>query len=279
MQGAKVSRFGRAIKVPQRLDLFDQDPTLRLQNSVFSYVVSGTLPAKGESKLHCGLITDNLELERAVRDFWEIENVERESEISKSKEAEICEQHFLKNYSRTETGKYLIKILFKENPMCLGNSKQISLKTLNSLWTRLIKDENYLLLYYDFLHEYSELGHMTEVKDEDEQKGKYYIPHLGIYRPEKSSTPLRVVFNASTATSKGNSLNSIQCNGGVIQEDLFSIMVRFRKHISAFTADINKMYRMISIHPTQRQLQIILWKESINGPIKTFDLTRSPMAQ
>ncbi|XP_035210957.1 uncharacterized protein LOC118185235 [Stegodyphus dumicola] len=46
-----------------------QDSNLRLQNSVFGYVVSGTLPAKGESKLHCGLITDNLELERAVREF------------------------------------------------------------------------------------------------------------------------------------------------------------------------------------------------------------------
>ncbi|XP_035213196.1 uncharacterized protein LOC118187108 isoform X2 [Stegodyphus dumicola] len=80
---------------------------------------------------------------------------------------------------------------------------------------------------------------MTEVNDEDEQKGKYYIPHLGIYLPEKSSTPLRVVFNASTATSK---------------------------------ADIEKMYRMISIHPTQWQLQRILWKESINGPVKTFEL-------
>ncbi|XP_035233746.1 LOW QUALITY PROTEIN: E3 ubiquitin-protein ligase HECTD1-like, partial [Stegodyphus dumicola] len=69
--------------------IFLQDSNLRLQNSVFSYDVSGTLLAKGESKLYCGLITDNLELERAVREFWEIENVERESEISKSKEAEI----------------------------------------------------------------------------------------------------------------------------------------------------------------------------------------------
>ncbi|XP_035233499.1 uncharacterized protein LOC118205320 [Stegodyphus dumicola] len=182
---------------PRQISL--QDSNLRLQNSVFGYVVSGTLPAKGESILHCGVITDNLELERAVREFWEIENIERESEISKSKEVEICEQLFLRNYYRTETGKY----------------------------------------YSDFLHEYSELGHITEVKDEDEQKGKYYIPHLGIYRPEKSSTPLSVVFNASTAMSK---------------------------------ADLRRMYRMISIHPTQRQLQKILWKESINGPVKTFEL-------
>ncbi|KFM63798.1 hypothetical protein X975_18993, partial [Stegodyphus mimosarum] len=216
------------------------------------------------------LITEETKLDNTLKPFWELENVE----VAKkgSKESEFCEEHFKNNYTREDNGKYVVKMPFKEDPMCLGNSKQIALKKLNSLWIRLNKDENYLLLYSDFLREYGELGHMTEVKNEDdEQKGTYYISHLGIYRPEKSSTPLRVVFNASTTTSKGNSLNSIQCNG-VIQEDLFSIMVRFRKHVYAFTADIKKIYRMISIDPTQRQLQRILWKESINGPVKTFEL-------
>ncbi|GBM14795.1 hypothetical protein AVEN_10799-1 [Araneus ventricosus] len=78
---------------------------LRLQNSVFGYIVSGSLLAKGETEIHCGLITDNPELEKTFKEFWEIENIERESEISVTKEAEICEEHFLKNYSRTETGK------------------------------------------------------------------------------------------------------------------------------------------------------------------------------
>lgn len=34
-------------------------------------------------------------------------------------------------------------------------------------------------------------------------------------------------------------------NGGVMKDALFTIMLRFRKHIFYFTAAIHKMYRMI----------------------------------
>ncbi|GFQ74580.1 integrase catalytic domain-containing protein [Trichonephila clavata] len=49
-------------------------------------------------------------------------------------------------------------------------------------------------------------------------------------------------------------------------------MVRFRKHIFAFIADVQTMYRMIWINPDQRKLQRILWRENMNEPKKTFEL-------
>lgn len=49
-------------------------------------------------------------------------------------------------------------------------------------------------------------------------------------------------------------------------------MVRFRKHIFAFVADIKQMYRMILIDPSQTKLQRILWKEGVNEPVKTYEL-------
>ncbi|GFX37844.1 integrase catalytic domain-containing protein [Trichonephila clavipes] len=113
---------------------------------------------------------------------------------------------------------------------------------------------------------------MQEV-DEREECGMYFIPHLGVYRSDKKTSKLRVVFNASSATTNGYSLNSLQYNGGVAENDLFSIMVRFRKHIFAFIADVQKMYRMIWINPDQRKLQRILWRENMDEPIKTFELS------
>ena len=58
---------------------------------------------------------------------------------------------------------------------------------------------------------------------------------------------MRVVFNVSQSTTTGESLNSIQLNVGVIQDELFAIILRFRMHRFAFTADIREMYRMILI--------------------------------
>ncbi|GFS99818.1 integrase catalytic domain-containing protein [Trichonephila clavipes] len=113
---------------------------------------------------------------------------------------------------------------------------------------------------------------MREIKA-DGSGVAFYMPHHGVYRPEKSTTKMRTVFNASSPSTSGKSLNSIQFNGGLVQEDLFSIMVRFRKHKYAFTTDIEKMFRMINIHPEQTCLQRILWKKGIGEPIKTYELT------
>ncbi|GFX50356.1 uncharacterized protein TNCV_338911 [Trichonephila clavipes] len=114
---------------------------------------------------------------------------------------------------------------------------------------------------------------MKEVTNETEPKITYYATHHGIYRPEKSTTKLRVVFNCSSLTDNGISLNDIQYNGGVIQEDLYAQMLRFRTYTYAFTADIKMMYRTILINPKQRNLQRIVWCESEHESPKIYELS------
>ncbi|GFW23538.1 uncharacterized protein TNCV_3806351 [Trichonephila clavipes] len=157
----------------------------------------------------------------------------------------------------------------KKEPSCLGNSKDIALKRLGSLWNRLARDENYLNLYREFLRDYERLGHMKEVTNETEPKITYYATHHGIYRPEKSTTKL----NCSSLTDNGISLNDIQYNGGVIQEDLYAQMLRFRTYTYAFTADIQMMYRTILINTKQRNLQRIVWCESEHESPKIYEFS------
>ncbi|GFV61616.1 uncharacterized protein TNCV_187741 [Trichonephila clavipes] len=114
---------------------------------------------------------------------------------------------------------------------------------------------------------------MKEVTNETELEITYYATHHGIYRPEKSTTKLRVVFNCSSLTDNGISLNDIQYNGGVIQEDLYAQMLRFRTYTYAFTADIKMMYRTILINPKQRNLQRIVWCESEHESPKIYELS------
>ncbi|GFT99418.1 integrase catalytic domain-containing protein [Trichonephila clavipes] len=213
-----------------------KNSNLILQDSVFGYIVGGSV--ENELNLYsCGLICGSEELNSSWRKFWEIEEID--NELPKNLENSICEEHYAQTHKRDESGKYIVSIPFKEHWSCLGNSKDIALKRLESLWTRLSRDQDYQKLYRDLLKEYEELGHMTEIKESVEPEYTYYMPHHGIYRPQKSTTKLRTVFNASALTANGKSLNSIQYNGGVIQDDLFSLLVRFRKHIYAFTADVS----------------------------------------
>ncbi|GFW17620.1 uncharacterized protein TNCV_2651771 [Trichonephila clavipes] len=253
---------------PERIKI--KDSQLLLVNSVFGYIVTGNLDSINETKVHCGLIPDE-DLNKNLEKFWKLEEVEEP--IVKNKERLICEKHYANTHFRTNEGKYVVSMPSKKEPSCLGNSKDIALKRLGSLWNRLARDDNYLNLYREFLRDYERLGHMKEVTNETEPEITYYATHHGIYRPEKSTTKLRVVFNCSSLTDNGISLNDIQYNGGVIQEDLYAQMLRFRTYTYAFTADIKMMYRTILINPKQRNLQRIVWCESEHESPKIYELS------
>lgn len=251
--------------------LNSKNENLTLQDSVFGYILGGSISSSDElNPNYCGLICEPEELNTNLKKFWEIEEIG--NELPKSKESVICEEHYSRTHRRDKTGKYTVTMPFKEHWSCLGNSRDIAQKQLDSLWARMSRDQEYLKLYREFLKEYEDFGHMTEIRESVEPDSTYYMPHHGIYRPQKSTTKLRTVFNASTLTTSGKSLNSIQYNGGVIQDDLFTLLVRFRKHIFAFTADIRQMYRMINIDENQRNLLRILWKEDVNEHIKVYQL-------
>ncbi|KAL0860231.1 hypothetical protein ABMA27_010538 [Loxostege sticticalis] len=100
-----------------------------------------------------------------------------------------------------------------------------------------------------------------------------YLPHNAVLNPQKSTTPLRVVIDASCKTSTGMSLNDLQHKGTMNQDNLDDILIRFRKHKYVICADIKQMYRNIFIHPTQQHLQCVFWRDSPHKPLKTYQLT------
>ncbi|GFW70338.1 integrase catalytic domain-containing protein [Trichonephila clavipes] len=249
-----------------------QEGNVILQNTKFGYLVTGTL-RQSQQQANCCLISEP-SLDITVKKFFELESLPDDSkEITKSEEEIYCEEHFVSTYKRDKTGRFIVRLPIKENAeTLLGYSKENAIKRLNGIWGKLNKNNTMGTLYKEFMNEYELLGHMEEIKNETLDKINYYIPHHSVYKPEKTSTPLRVVFDASAKTTSGFSLNSILLNGGIIQQDLFSIVSRFRKHEYAFSADIKKMYRQILVDPNQRDLQRIMWKTSADAPVKTYKL-------
>ncbi|GFX93169.1 integrase catalytic domain-containing protein [Trichonephila clavipes] len=107
------------------------------------------------------------------------------------------------------------------------------------------------------------LCHLERVVESSEPPTHYYIPHHGVLRPEKLTTKLRIVFNGSSPTTKGISLNYILFKGEV-KEDVFETISRFRRHKFAFTTDIQKMYRQILINPDQQDL--LMYRQILINP-------------
>lgn len=96
---------------------------------------------------------------------------------------------------------------------------------------------------------------------------KYIMPNYGVYRPDNGTAKLRVVLNASVATSFGQSLTDKLYSYFFVQDDLFSILSPcifhfFRKHTVVFTADIKKMYRQIHIYTRSLQFKLYFMERS-----------------
>ncbi|KAL0860057.1 hypothetical protein ABMA27_010372 [Loxostege sticticalis] len=103
---------------------------------------------------------------------------------------------------------------------------------------------------------------MKEIPQEEINKKSVYLPHHAVVRSEKETTKTRVVFDASCKGTNGVSLNDKLMNGPVLQEDLRSIIMRWRMHKVCFVSDIEKMYRMILVDKEHIDFQRVLWRQN-----------------
>ena len=127
------------------------------------------------------------------------------------------------------------------------------------------------------------LDQMTE-----EQKSKfltkevqYFLPWRIQFKPDSASTPVRVVFDASSGTNKradntgGRCLNDLVCKGSIDTLDLMRVILRFTIAPHALIADISKMYNQFSLLPEFWNLQRVMIKEDLNpdAPVKNACVT------
>lgn len=241
-----------------------------IYNTHLGYVISGHCSSTAnDSETICGLTV--LDLSKQMQQFWEIENIASSKRFS-PEELE-CETHFVANTRRDPHGRFIVTIPLNSSPEVLGESKQGASKQFLSLERRLQRNQKLKSMYDDFMSEYESLGHMIEVnQDIPPDSTEFYIPHHGIYKEDSLTTKLRVVFNSSAPSSSGVSFNDIQLNGPILQDDLFAILLRFRRFQYVLSSDCSKMYRSVWITPSQRPLQRIFWRTDPSLPLKVYEL-------
>lgn len=219
------------------------------------------------NRVSCNLVVDSLEAQ--VARFWELEDISSDRCLSVDEEA--CERHFSRTHSRDESGRYVVRLPFNNRKHELGDFYRTARRRLCSLEGRLSRDPQLREEYAGFLEEYERLGHMTEIPAAGVTEEGYFIPHHPVFKRDSRTTELRV-FNASSRSGTGVSLNDALLAGPTLQEDLFSIVTRFRTHRYVLIADIEKMYRQVRVHPKDVNYQMTLWRKDPNDPVKIYSL-------
>ncbi|XP_071056121.1 uncharacterized protein [Onthophagus taurus] len=239
-----------------------------LQKSTLGWIVSGPMSTNLRQKVRSNVCINNCEIQRALEKFWKVE--ECTAQMVFSAEEKYCENLYQQTTTRDNNGHFVVQLPTKDNISELGTSFETAEARFVNLERKLFKNQELWKQYSEFMSEYQELGHMTRVNRDDTYA--YYLPHHAVIKDTSSTTRLRVVFDASTKTSTGISLNDTLMVGPTIQQELFSILCRFREHNYVLTGDIAKMYRQVNIIPSQRNLQRIIWRQSPEHDLEHFQL-------
>ena len=207
--------------------------------------------------------------------FWEIE--ELPSTTHWTEEERRCEEHFKSTTTRLPEGRFVVKLPFKQETPALGDSFVQAKRRLKGLLYRLNKDPILYKRYNDFINEFITLEHMEEVPASQlaiPSSKSFYLPHHCVIKDSSTTTKLRVVFDASAKTTSGISLNDRLMVGPKLQKDIFSILIRFRFHQVALSADIAKMYRQVQLDNEDKDFHRILWTPPGETEIRTLRMTR-----
>lgn len=199
-----------------------------------------------------------------MQKLWEVE--ELPIQTKRTKEEESCEQIFVNQHKRTRAGRYIVRIPFSETIDKLGKSKQRALHQFFAMEARMKRSKEFAEKYRLFMQEYETLGHMSQISEKEESG--YYTPHHGVL----TSGKFKVVFNASSPTTSGISLNETELIGEKLQRDLFEILISFRQFRIGIAADIEKMYRQVLIDKEDRKYQKIIWRYNDTEPIRIYQL-------
>lgn len=241
---------------------------LMAQDSQLGWLILGATGVPKSVLVGTLQVSEKSQLNETIQRFWELESIPEEHH--RSAEEQFCADVFERETFRNDCGQYVVSIPIDPNAALLGDSRKKALQRFFQIENRFSRDPEYHREYVDFMRDYLERGHMSLVEEPISTYEEYYfIPHHGIISERKK---FRVVFDGSAQTTSGQSLNDIQMKGERLQDNLADIILRFRLHEIALTADVQQMYRQILINESQRNLQLIFFRENPLNEIKIYRL-------
>lgn len=244
---------------------------LSLQDTKLGWIVTGGL------EIICLLGINSLG--ESMEGDWNavLADEDRYGKASRANQRSIEEEetlrHFEHSTKRNEDGRFVLRLPTKPELKNMGSSLELATARFINIERRLQRDESLRVEYVRFMKEYLEMGHMREVTAEEEwRENEYYLPHHPVLKSSSLTTKTRVVFDGSARTSTGLALNDVLMRGQSVQEDIFSILTRFRKHQYVITADFEKMFRQIRIAEDDCHLQRILWRSNPSEVLRKYNL-------
>ena len=169
------------------------------------------------------------------------------------------------NMQQTESG-YIVRLPFKDNTHPSVNYRTAR-GQLNQMIHRVENNEKFGQQYDKVVESYVEKEFIEQIPKQPIEG--HYMPHHVVFK-KSATTPLRIVFNASSRPNKGQSLNDCLMTGPSLTAKLHKILIQFRQGTYAVTADISKSFHRIIVDEEDRKFLKFLWINLNSQELLTF---------
>ncbi|XP_064089903.1 uncharacterized protein LOC135203902 [Macrobrachium nipponense] len=199
-----------------------------------------------------------------VDEWWRLDTLG----IAPSDQYTVREAEAMRKVSQSVTKKpvgYQVSLPFRSEGRPETNFRN-AVAQLDSLQTKFQKDKEYYNQYQGVIDKYLEAGFIYEVKDPKIEG--YYMPHF-VIKKDSRTTPLRIVFNASSKAKNNKSLNECLLPGPNLVELAYNLLLKFRMNKYAMLADISKAFHRVLLDPRDAKYTRFLWAR-VAGRALTF---------
>ena len=125
----------------------------------------------------------------------------------------------------------MIPYPWRRDPKFLPDNRSLALKRLEGTERRLKSNPDQAKAYDEQMTVMVKMnlcGNLSENEVKNYKGPVHYIPHHAVIKPEKKSTPVRIVFNSSSVF-QGHKLNDYWMKGPDLLNNLFGVVLRFRE--------------------------------------------------
>lgn len=174
-------------------------------------------------------------------------------------------------------GRYWVSRPWKEDIPHLSTHYGLSVGRLDSILNKFQRQPDLLTKNNNLFEEQLKAGIIEEIKWDTKTGGCiHYMPHQPVLRPDKATTKLRIVYDASAKLGQSDrSLNEAILRRPVLLPDLVGILLRFRAMKTAITADVEKAFHMVGLYEKDRDCTRFLWVRNVHQPASRKNLRKN----
>ena len=246
-------------------------------SSNLGYILSGTVQNNFE-ETDCltthvlkAFVSPDEKLEKITELFWDFETMGIKNNETEEKTDDLVREKF-ENTIKYENGRYRVPLPEKEQHNVLSDNYKQSETRLKGIWKKFSTNKE-LFENYDSIIQEQKSKQVIEKAPEQSITGRtHYLPHRPVIDERRSTTKVRMVYDASAKEKGCVSLNDILETGPNLATKLYDTLLKFRTHNVAFVGDIEKAFLQIELCDEQRDLLRFLWfKDPVNINFNVFE--------